>query len=235
MALIFPKWTNDVPKKGLAALTIGTIAGTLLVWFYFSPKHTDVGYMPTQPIPYSHKLHVGDLGMDCRYCHTAVEKSPAAGVPAAQICLNCHNMVKADSPKLKPLHDLKIDGKLTFESKSVEWLRIHKIPDYAYFDHSAHVTQGVGCKSCHGRVDKMEVVKQTEPLSMSWCLDCHNDVRHFEKRGFNPAEVLRPGSVSITDMTWDSNHKEFSSWTTGAKAKASKLMPPTVECSECHR
>lgn len=235
MALIFPKWTNDIPKKGAVAVAGGAIAVIGIVWYWFAPAHTDVGYMPKQPIAYSHKLHAGDLGMDCRYCHYAVEKSAHAGVPPTQVCLNCHNMVKTESPRLAALHETKIDGELSYASQGIKWRRIHKIADYAYFDHSAHVSQGVGCKSCHGRIDKMEVVHQVEPLSMGWCLNCHRNVRNYEERGTNPAEVLRPDSVSVTDMTWGPSHEEFASWTEQAKAKAKTLKPPTVECSGCHR
>ena len=236
MAQIFPRWTNEIPKIAPPVLGVVGAFAVFVVWFWFSPEHTDVGYAPKQPIPYSHKLHAGDLGMDCRYCHNNVERSPNAGVPPTQTCLNCHNIVRPDQPVFAFLRQAKNDdGTIDPNAAPTPWLRIHKIPDYAYFDHSAHVTVGVGCKSCHGRVDQMVTVRQTEPLSMGWCLECHRNVRFFEERGFEPARVLRPEAVEITDMTWSPEHPLYQGWVAGARDKAKTLRPPTVECSGCHR
>jgi len=237
MAQIFNRWTNEIPKVAPPVLGVGAAFAVFAVWFWMSPKHTDVGYAPIQPIPYSHALHAGQLGMDCRYCHQNVEVSPHAGVPPTKTCLNCHTQVKKDSEKLEWLRKAqKSPTELVATAESTPWLRIHKVPDYAYFDHSAHVTVGVGCQSCHGRIDEMEVVRQVEPLSMGWCLQCHRNVRHFEANGFEPADVLRPlDKVSITDMTWGPSHAEYGSWKDGAKELAKKLKPPTVECTGCHR
>ena len=237
MAQIFPRWTNEIPKVAPPVLTVVGAFAIFVVWFWFSPKHTDVGYQPIQPVPYSHKLHAGDMGMDCRYCHYNVERSAHAGVPPTQVCLNCHRQVRTESSKLQPVRDaLAEDGKsLLADAPSIPWRRIHKIPDYAYFDHSAHVTVGVGCQSCHGRIDQMVVVRQVEPLSMGWCLDCHRDVRHFEDRGAEPADVLRPNDVEITSMVWGPEHPSYDGWKAGAREKAKTLKPPTVECSGCHR
>jgi hypothetical protein len=170
--------------------------------------------MPTQPVAYSHKLHAGDLGIDCRYCHANADRSSFAGVPATQTCMNCHTNVKADSPKLEKIRESWKTG------QSVEWVRIHKLPDYAYFDHSAHVTQGVGCASCHGRVDRMVEVQQVHELSMGWCLDCHK----------NPTPHIRPLD-QITTMDWEPTGQ----WLGEASKIAKKLEPPTVSCSGCHR
>ncbi len=224
----------------IAPVIVAIVGGmlTFVVWFWFSPKHTDVGYKPRQPIPYSHALHAGDMGMDCRYCHNNVERSAYAGVPPTNTCLNCHNLVKANSPKFRWLRQAKNeDGSINIDAESTPWKRIHKIADYAYFDHSAHVTRGVGCVSCHGRVDKMVEVKQVEPLSMGWCLDCHRNVKHYEDRGFDPALVVRPlDRVEVTDMTWGPDHPEFKNWSgKAANAYADKLDPPIVQCSGCHR
>jgi hypothetical protein len=217
MALIFPKWTNEIPRVAPPVLTVLGAFAIFVVWYWWSPKHTDVGYAPVQPIAYSHKLHAGDLGMDCRYCHANVERSPHAGVPPTQTCMNCHRVVKSDSPALTRLRESWKDGE---DGGPVHWKRIHKVPDYAYFDHSAHVNVGVGCKECHGRIDQMVVVRQAEPLSMGWCLDCHR----------NPAPHLRPLD-KITDMTWTPDD----AWTHTAVERAAKLKPPTVACSGCHR
>lgn len=237
MAQIFPRWTNELPKLALAGAGLLGSLVIFVVWFWFSPSHTDVGYAPEQPIPYSHKLHAGQMGMDCRYCHVNVEKSAHAGVPPTSTCLNCHNVVRADSPKFEWLRQAKgDDGQLNEDALSTPWRRIHKTPDYAYFDHSAHVTVGVGCVSCHGRVDEMLVVRQTQPLSMGWCLECHRNIRHYEDRGFEPADVIRPlDKVEITDMTWGRGHPAYDSWKEDARKKAQQLKPPTVECTGCHR
>ena len=239
MAQIFPKWTNEVHKIATPILGVAAAFAVFVIWYWWAPAHTDVGYRPVQPIPYSHKLHVQKLGLDCRYCHNYVEQGPHAGVPPTQTCLNCHNVVLKDSPKLAWLRQAKLKdgthGEIDEHAPSTPWKRIHKIPDYAYFDHSAHVTQGVGCQSCHGRIDKMEVVQQVEPLSMGWCLECHRNIRHFPENGFEPAEVLRPVD-QITLMGWPEAYaKDYQSWIPKARAKAETLQPPTVECSGCHR
>lgn len=190
------------------------IGAVIVVWWFFSPKYTDVGYQPKQPVEFSHKLHAGDMGLDCRYCHSNVEKSQEANVPSAQICMNCHTQVKQDSPKLKLVRESYA------EDKPIEWIRIHKLGEYAYFDHSAHSNAGVGCSSCHGRIDKMEVVSQAEPLSMGWCLDCHR----------NPGEHLRPHS-ELTNMSWK---QTLSDKEIDALIKDRNLNPPE-NCSACHR
>lgn len=173
MAQIFPKWTNQVPRKILIGLIVVLNALIFGVWYFFSPEYTDVGYAPEQPVPYSHKLHVDQLGLDCQYCHTNVFDSKFANIPATQTCMNCHNQIQTDSENLALVRESWETG------KSIEWIRVHNLADYAYFNHSAHVSVGVGCESCHGRVDKMEVVYQAEPLSMSWCLDCHREPEKY--------------------------------------------------------
>lgn len=215
MAQIFPEWTNRLPVLVITAAILLVVLVTLGIWYYWSPWYTDVGYAPKQPVPYSHKLHVGDLGMDCRYCHTGVEVSPVAMVPPTQTCMNCHVMIKADSPKLAPI-------RASWEKKTpVFWVRIHKSPDYVYFDHSAHVNVGVGCESCHGNIAAMEVVEQKKPLSMSWCLDCHRD----------PAPHLRPRD-QVTVMGWQPPPDQAAAGE--AIMKKFDIKPP-VTCSGCHR
>lgn len=215
MAQIFPKSSNKVPRLVLAVLVIAVLAVIGGIWYWFSPWYTDVGYAPEQPVPYSHKLHVADLGLDCRYCHTGVEKSAVAMVPPTQTCMNCHTLIKPDSPKLKAL-------RASWENKTpMEWVRIHKTPDYAYFNHSAHITAGVGCESCHGNIAAMEVVHQDQPLSMSWCLDCHR----------NPAPHLRPASaITAMGYTPPADQADFA-----AKRIRERNMKPPVTCSGCHR
>lgn len=215
MGQIFPRWTNRLPF----IITVGflfTVALIIfLIWYYFSPRFTDVGYRPQQPVPYSHEFHAGELGLDCRYCHTGVEDAAVAMIPPTKTCMNCHILVKPESEKLARVRE-------SWETDMpLEWIRVHDLPDYSYFSHIPHIKAGVGCISCHGDVSTMEVVELREPLSMKWCLDCHR----------NPAPYLRPVSA-VTDMDWTPSNDQVqlsASW-----IKARKIDPP-VECSGCHR
>ncbi|HLU39194.1 MAG TPA: cytochrome c3 family protein, partial [Planctomycetota bacterium] len=212
MTLLFPKWTNKLPQIIGAAVLAGGGLVTFVVGYWFSPRHTDVGYAPEQPVPYSHKLHAGLLGLDCRYCHQNVEGSPHASIPDTNTCMNCHAQVRKDSPNLEVLRQ-------SFENGTpVPWVKVHMLPQYAYFNHEAHVRAGVGCASCHGRVDKMDVVRQVEPLSMSWCLDCHRE----------PENHLRPAD-RVTDMEYVHDLE------VGRKLKLEKNINPPTHCSGCHR
>jgi hypothetical protein len=215
LSQIFPKWTNELPLwLGLVSVVVA-LSGVAFFWYYGSPKYTDAGYRPTQPVEYSHKLHAGDLGIDCRYCHVAVETSAVASVPPVQTCMNCHTMVKTDSEKLEAVRSSYASG------QPIEWVRIHNVPDYAYFDHAIHIDRGVGCVSCHGRVDQMVKVIQEEPLSMGWCLDCHR----------NPDQHLRPAD-QVTNMAWEApvDQAEFAT-----KVKETLSLDPPEDCSGCHR
>jgi hypothetical protein len=215
VAQIFPEWSNRTPFyiAGGALLALAAVVG--FFWYYGSPKYTDVGYRPSQPAPYSHKLHAGDLGLDCRYCHSSVERSAVANVPPTKTCLNCHTLILPQSDKLKLVRD-------SWKNKMpIPWVRVHKLPDYAYFNHAAHLAAGVGCASCHGNVAQMDVVTQVQPLSMSWCLDCHR----------NPTQHLRPPS-ELTNMKWAASADQA---TFAQKVIAEKKINPPVDCSGCHR
>ena len=213
MAQIFPKWTNQVPRKILIGLIVLLNVLIFGVWYFFSPEYTDVGYAPEQPVPYSHKLHVDQLGLDCQYCHTNVFDSKYANIPATQTCMNCHNQVATDSDKLALVRESWETG------APIEWIRVHNLADYAYFNHSAHVSVGVGCESCHGRVDKMEVVYQNEPLSMSWCLDCHRE----------PEKYIRPID-EVTTMGYEvENQLELGK----ELVEKNNIHAPTY-CQGCH-
>jgi len=211
----FPKWTW-VLRPGIAAAAVGGLVyASIVIYLGFSPKATDVGYMPTQPVPYSHALHVGQLGMDCRYCHTGVEVAAAAGVPPTQTCMNCHSKVRANSEKLIPVRESYATG------MPVPWIKIHDLPDYVYFNHSAHVSRGVGCVSCHGRIDTMEVVFQAEPLSMGWCLECHR----------NPEKHLRPVEF-VTQLDWVPEEDQIE---LGKRLRELNNINPQETCNTCHR
>jgi len=217
LAQIFPKWTNITPLLLIAGL-IGTGSFAVgVIWYFGSPKFTDVGYRPIQPVPFSHRLHAGELGMDCRYCHASIEKSYEANIPPTQTCMNCHSMILPESEKLQPIRESFKTG------KPMKWVRVHKIAEFAYFDHSVHLNAGVGCLSCHGKINEMEVVEQKKPLSMGWCLDCHR----------NPTQHLRDLSkVAVTDMNWTppENQLEIAS-----RLIQEKNLNPPEDCSACHR
>ncbi len=215
MPAIFPRWTNNVP---IVVGLLAPLAGASLifsVWYWFSPKFTDVGYRPTQPVAYSHKLHAGELGIDCRYCHNTVEQAAHAAIPPAATCMNCHELVKTDSPRLEPVRESYATG------EAIPWVRVHQLPDYAYFNHSPHVAAGVGCVSCHGRVDQMVVVEMDQPLSMGWCLDCHRD----------PKPNLRPLD-QVTNMAWDASETPYDP---DRDPNRKRKVNPPVHCSGCHR
>lgn len=215
MSQIFPQWTNKLPAILLAAVVLLGVGGVGFLWYYGSPKYTDVGYRPKQPVQYSHKLHAGDLGMDCRYCHNYVEKSAVANVPPTQTCMNCHNLVLPASEKLLPVRESWATG------DPVEWVNVHMLPQYAYFNHAVHLNAGVGCISCHGNVAQMETVQQIQPLSMSWCLDCHR----------NPDPYLRPvDQITNMDYAPPADQAEFAK-----RIKEEKHLNPPVDCSGCHR
>jgi hypothetical protein len=166
-----------------------------------------------QPIAFDHRHHVRDDGIDCLYCHEDAERSPYAGVPAAERCMGCHNQIWNDSSLIAPLRDSVETG------QPIAWQRVHSLPDFVYFDHSIHVNRGVGCVTCHGRVDEMAAVYQVHRLSMSWCLDCHRD----------PAPNLRPRD-RITSMTWAPDGPDQ------LRRLAEQYRPRSLtHCSTCHR
>src|SRR5262247_935618 len=180
MPAIFPKWTNRLP---LILVVGGLLSATSVIgglWYYFTPKYTRVGYQPIQPVPFPHSVHVDQLGLDCRYCHSAVEKSWYSNVPAAGTCINCHGPkngnILGNDPRLALVRESAESG------KPIPWVQVHKVPDYVYFNHSVHVNRGVSCVECHGPVNQMDEVYHAKPFGMSFCLECHR----------NPAAKLRP-------------------------------------------
>jgi len=207
--------------------------------------------MPQQPIPFDHSLHAGQLGMDCRYCHSFVENSPHSNLPAAELCWNCHGpgKVKSNSPKLELLRQAMDKNYENYTGDPIRWVQVHETPDYAYFNHSAHVNRGVSCVECHGRVDEMPVVYHAKPLSMGFCLDCHRQ----------PEGHLRPLD-EITNLDWkasdvdvDDFYKKLASrkgvpaatlkeqdgeWTQeilGKHLREGWAVNPPQDCASCHR
>lgn len=207
-------------RAALPLVLGGGLYTAVLAFYALNPGTTTVGYAPVQPVEYSHALHAGELGIDCRYCHTTVEHAGFAAVPPTQVCMGCHVHIHPESELLAPVQASFRTG------LPIEWIKVHDLPDHAYFDHAAHINKGVSCIECHGRVDKMEIVEQVESLSMAWCLDCHR----------NPGPRLRPVEY-VTDMDW---HPPV-----GEEREAQiryllefyeiKSVRQLTDCSTCHR
>lgn len=225
MANIFPKWSNKLPIQVLVA---GGVIGTALVagmTYYFTPKYTRVGYQPVQPVPFSHSIHVNQLGLNCLYCHSQVENAAHSNIPTTQTCMNCHSQIKQNSAKLATVRDSWKTG------TPISWVRIHKAPDYVYFNHSAHVNRGVSCVSCHGQINNMAVVWHHEPQSMGWCLTCHRAPENF----------LRPVN-QVTNLNWKpedegpgKDGKMRTQQEIGEQLKVAWNVRPPVTCAGCHR
>jgi cytochrome c7-like protein len=174
MAQIFTPHADSC-LRGIIVATVLLIcgAGWLASEIVWSPYSTYVNVPFEQPVPFSHKHHVGDDGIDCRYCHNSVEKSSFAGMPGSATCMACHSQLFATAPVLAPVRQSLVTN------KPLQWNRVHDLPDYVYFNHSIHVAKGIGCSSCHGRVDQMPLTRKTETLYMKWCLECHRQPEHF--------------------------------------------------------
>jgi len=214
---VFPRWANKTVKVAGVVLAIAPLYLVCFVWYGASPKTMAVGYAPQQPVPYSHALHAGELGIDCRYCHNTVEDAATAAIPPTATCMNCHQRIRTQSPKLQLIRDSFTEG------TAVEWVKVHDLPDYVYFNHSAHVTRGIGCVSCHGRIDEMKVVFQHQELSMGWCLECHRA----------PETHLRPPSEA-TNMAWVPPRGQ-SRLAFGTEFRKEHDINPPTDCSTCHR
>ena len=204
----------------LAALAGGGVAAGVTI--YLTPKYYRAGYQPVQPVPFSHQVHAGQLGLDCRYCHNGVEKSWFANLPGASTCMNCHNVVLKDDPRLQIVRDSAANN------TPIAWVQVHHVPDYVYFNHSVHVTRGISCVECHGRVDQMAEVYHAKPLSMSFCLDCHRD----------PASAIRPVD-KVTQLGWQWSTNAFEAArlqeANGRKMVHDWKVESLQSCSACHR
>jgi hypothetical protein len=212
---IFPQWVNRVPLYLAGSVAAFGVAVPLGAWYFFSPRFTDVGYRPVQPVPYSHKLHAGELQIDCRYCHAMVEISSVASVPPTKVCMNCHQLVNRDSEKLTLIRQS------ASSNQPIQWIRIHKVPEYAHFNHGMHLRAGVGCSTCHGDVAEMEEITQAEGLSMGWCLDCHR----------KPDPFLRPRD-QLTNTKWSASEGQLAF---AARLRRERRIDPPTACTGCHR
>ena len=183
---IFPPSTNTISRVSIFGALFFALGLLFVVYMIFrSPYVTGVNVVVDQPVPFSHEHHVRGLGLDCRYCHTSVEKSSFAGIPPTETCMTCHSQIWTDSPMLEPVRtSLRTNT-------PIRWNRVHDLPDYAYFNHAIHVQKGVGCVSCHGQVDQMPMTWKAEPMTMEWCLSCHR----------NPENHLRP-VAEVFNMNW---------------------------------
>ena len=196
MAQVFDRSSNALARAGLVLTGLIVIAlGVALNQLQRSPWVTRQGQRADQPVPFSHRHHVEGLGLQCQYCHTSVEKSSYAGIPPTKTCMNCHSQIWTNAPMLEPVRTSWETG------QSIPWVRVHDLPDYVFFSHEIHVNKGIGCASCHGRVDEMPLMYAENTLQMEWCLNCHRD----------PAKNLRPTS-EIYNMAWAGPTKEKPVW-----------------------
>ena len=219
MAQVFHRAANNVAKISIVvAVVLAGVAGFVYTQIIRSSYLTGRYVEKQQPVQFSHKHHVGDDGIDCRYCHTAVETSSSAGIPPTQTCMNCHSQIWSDSPYLEPVRAS------WRENKPIEWERVHDLPEYAYFNHSIHIAKGVGCSTCHGQIDNMPAVYQENTLQMEWCLQCHRE----------PEKYIRPKS-EIYNMQWQDSEltpEERQQLHTDYKIRSEEML---TSCSTCHR
>lgn len=203
------KFLLDYNLKVRLPIILFVAAAVFAITYYTSfAERNNVGYQPEQPIAYSHKLHAGDMKIDCRYCHYDADKSKFANVPSADVCMNCHAVVKKDSPEIQKL------TKYYEEDRPIPWKRVHKVPDFVYFPHNAHIGAGVACVNCHGNIEQMEVVGQVRAFTMAACLDCHKDPQKNITSALQPPLMMQY-SKTVSDV--------------------SQIKPGPQNCSACHR
>ena len=215
MAQVFKPSANTYARLSIFGALFAVAGGLYaLAAFNRSDYMTQARVAREQPVPFSHRHHVSELGIDCRYCHTSVERTAFAGIPATEICMNCHAQIWKDSPTLEPV-------RASFASdRSIEWTKVHDLPDFVYFDHSIHVAKGIGCASCHGRIDRMNLTWQESSLQMEWCIDCH---RHPERN-------VRPHS-EVFNMEWTADDQAA----LGPRLVEEHGIESRDDCTVCHR
>ena len=216
MSQIFKPSANTISRASVfgAGLIVAALGGAVFT-ITKSPYTTEATISKQQPVPFSHKHHVSDAGIDCRYCHSSVEKSSYAGIPSTKVCMTCHSQLFTDAPMLEPVRQ----GYQ--KDTALAWTRVHDLADFAYFDHSIHVNKGVGCVTCHGQVDQMPLMWKEKSLQMSWCLGCH---RHPEK-------YVRPKD-RVFDMTWKPHGDQIA---LGQKLVKEYKIQKLTNCTTCHR
>ena len=218
MAQVFLKRANTVARASLVGGVVVVVCGGWAVQaIYWSPYTTRVGQPREQPVPFSHKHHVAGLGIDCRYCHSSVEKSAVAGIPPTETCMTCHSQLWTDAPLLAPVRQSLAQG------QRLRWNRVHDLPDFVFFNHSIHVSKGIGCSTCHGPVDQMPLMWQHNTLYMKWCLECHRQ----------PEKFIRPES-EVYSMSWHSPTNQLAA----GRELVSRYHVQTsqlTDCSLCHR
>lgn len=217
MAQIFHPSTNTLSRISIVGVLL---AVPVLSMAFYGANMTfgiNLNVPIDQPVPFSHKHHVQDDGIDCRYCHSSVETSASAGMPSTEVCMTCHSQIWADSPNLAPVRESFRTG------QPIPWTRVHDLPDFAYFNHSIHVQKGIGCVSCHGRVDEMPITWKDKSLSMAWCIDCHR----------NPERFIRPRE-HVFDMTWQPKEPQVVQGRELVKEYQILNEFQLTNCSTCH-
>lgn len=214
MSQIFHRSTNALARFSIFG-AIFFLAGLTWIWWTLNRTHsTRQDLIVRQPVPFSHEHHVEAMGIQCVYCHTSVTESKFAGIPPTATCMNCHKEIWNEAPMLEPVRASLREG------KPIEWIRVTDLPDFVYFNHSIHVASGMGCATCHGRVDQMPLMRQHATLEMSWCLDCHRD----------PAKYVRP-KEEVFNMAWEAEDQEA----LGARLVEEYGLRSLLNCSTCHR
>jgi hypothetical protein len=216
MAQIFPRSANSLAKVSIVG--VGVLLGILITGAYSVDRGhfvTDVGIAPDQPVPFSHKHHVLDDGIDCRYCHTSVETAAFAGIPSTETCMSCHSQIWSNAAMLEPVRESYRTG------QSLSWRRVHDLPDFVFFNHSIHVNKGIGCATCHGRIDRMPLTYKVNTLYMNWCLDCHRE----------PEKFVRPRE-EVFNMAYEPPGDQME---LGRKLVAEYKIQKLTDCWTCHR
>ncbi len=215
---VFQRSTNTLSRLSIFGSVFVIAAATYgLALINRSSYVTQAQVARQQPVPFSHRHHAGELGIDCRYCHTSVERTAYAGIPPTQTCMNCHSQIWSNSPTLEPV-------RASFRNDtSIPWVKVHDLPDFVYFNHSIHVAKGIGCATCHGQVDRMNFTWQENSLQMEWCLDCHRQ----------PEKYIRPKS-EVFNMRWQPPVNQLEAGRELLKTNGVNVAQLT-NCSVCHR
>jgi cytochrome c7-like protein len=216
MPQFFPRTANSIARLFLLSVVLGVALVAWLGELIVRSSYETLQNVPrSQPVPFSHEHHVGGLGIDCRYCHTTVEYSSFANIPPTKTCMNCHSQMWAVAPVLEPVRESYRSG------RSIAWTRVHDLPQFVYFNHSIHVNKGMGCETCHGRVDRMPLMWQAQDLTMAWCLNCHRHPERFVRpkdRVFDMAYIPPPNQIEL-----------------GNKLVKEYHIQSLTSCSTCHR